>query len=329
MKQIKIVSRLQKSIVFIALTGLTIYIFSCSSFRKTNPDHPVSGKIWNLPLNRTTTIPMAWIKPGAFTMGSPENEPGRKPDESPQTSVTLSRGYWIGTTELTIGQWKAVTGQSIRQKADQLLNDEKLYDFNGKQQKIRDFMGFDRNQPENIMANEDDRLPMYFASWNEAMAFCKKLTQMERANGRLPSGYEYNLPTEAQWEFACRGSGGSVAKNLDDVAWYVQNSADGYTGKGFGSPARGPRDVAKKAPNAFGLYDTLGNLWEWCRDWYGPYPGGTVTDPLGPATGAFKVNRGGSFGSGKNDERCANRAQNPPNEPSAYRGFRIALCPVQ
>ena len=73
----------------------------------------------------------------------------------------------------------------------------------------------------------------------------------------------------------------------------------------------------------------LGNLWEWCRDWYGPYPGGDVTDPLGPATGIDRINRGGSWGSGPNDERPANRAKNPPNEDSAWRGFRIALCPIQ
>jgi formylglycine-generating enzyme required for sulfatase activity len=71
-----------------------------------------------------------------------------------------------------------------------------------------------------------------------------------------------------------------------------------------------------------------GNIWEWCRDWYGPYPGGSLTDPVGPATGTDRVNRGGSFGSGPRDERSADRAKNPPAEASAYRGFRLALCPA-
>jgi formylglycine-generating enzyme required for sulfatase activity len=89
-----------------------------------------------------------------------------------------------------------------------------------------------------------------------------------------------------------------------------------------------PPTVAQKQPNPWGLYDTTGNLWQWCRDWYGPYPGGSVTNPAGPPTGSYRVNRGGSFGSGPGDERSANRAKNPPAEASAYRGFRLALCPV-
>lgn len=265
-------------------------------------------------------------------MGSPATEQGRKADESPQTTVTLTKGYWLGTTEVTIGQWKAVTGHSLRDKVLQLLNDETLDDFDGKKMKERDFMHFDKNNPDKIMANEDDGLPMYFVSWNEAMEFCKKLTEQERAHGRLPAGYEYTLPTEAQWEYACRaGTIGPTYSDgsLDNIAWYVKNSFIGYTGKGLGNPPAGPRDVGAKLPNKWGMQDILGNNWEWCRDWYGPYPGGSVTDPTGPINGTYRVNRGGSFGSGAFDERSANRAKNPPNETSAYRGFRVAMCVVQ
>jgi sulfatase modifying factor 1 len=297
---------------------------------------PTPGKPWLLPIATDKTLPMSWIPAGTFVMGSPETEKGRKPDESPQTTVTLTKGYWLGKTEVTIGQWKAVTGQSLRDKVIALLNDETLYDFDGKQMKERDFMHFDKNDPDKIMANEDDNLPMYFVSWNEAMAFCRKLTAQEHAAGRLPAGYEYTLPTEAQWEYACRaGTTGATYtqseitdSGLDSIAWYGKNSANGYTGRGFGNPPKGVRDVGEKLPNKWGLYDISGDIWEWCRDWYGPYPGGMVTDPTGPATGHYRVNRGGSFGSGLYDERSANRAQNPPNEDSAYRGFRLTLCAV-
>jgi sulfatase modifying factor 1 len=290
---------------------------------------PVAGKPWNLPLPGKSMIAMGWIPVGKFVMGSPESEPGRKVDEGPQTTVTISKGYWLGKTEVTIGQWKAVTGMNVRDKVNKLLNDTALYDFAGKKMMIRDFMSFDKNDPDKVLANENDQLPMYFVSWNEAMAFCRKLNEQEQTANRLPNGYEYTLPTEAQWEYACRagttgGIYGQQGTNL--IAWYGANSYKGYKGRGFGNPLNGSRNVGEKLPNKWGMQDMLGNLWEWCYDWYGPYPGGKVTDPTGPVTGTYRVNRGGSFGSGINDERSANRAQNPPNEDSAYRGFRIALC---
>ncbi len=288
-------------------------------------------------------LDMAWIPPGSFIMGSQALEPLRKADEGPQTRVTLTKGFWLGKTMVTIGQWKSVTGLDVRGQLSRMLHDDTLYDLGGKQQIVRDFMRFSRDaDPGKYLANEDDNLPMYFVSWNDAMEFCRKLNANERAVGRLPKGYEYNLPTEAQWEYACRAGTtdatyagplvvmGRRSSTLDNIAWYDANSSDGYTGKGFNVLGRtgGPRAVAQKQPNAWGLYDMSGNLWEWCRDWYGAYPGGSLTDPAGPETGADRVNRGGSFGSGERDERSANRAKNPPAEASAYRGFRLVLCPV-
>ncbi len=303
-------------------------------------DKPVEGASWKLPLPGDAMINMMWIKPGTFLMGSPASETGHKADEGPETDVTLSKGYWFGKTEVTIGQWKAVTGHSLRDQVVSMLNDDTVYDFGETRGVLRDFMHFDRNDPDKIMANEDDSLPMYFVSWSNAVEFCKALTKRERAAGRLPAGYEYNLPTEAQWEFACRAGtadatfGGPLvvqgrnAPVLENISWYGGNSANGYMGKKLGRSAAGPRNAGEKSANAWGLQDMYGNLWEWCRDWYGPYPGGKVIDPIGPATGTGRVNRGGSWGSGAADERSANRAKNPQPEKSAYRGFRIALCPI-
>lgn len=275
-------------------------------------------------------------------MGSPASETSRKADEGPQTQITFTHGFWLGKTMVTIAQWNSVMNLDVRGQLSKMLHDDTLYDLGGKKQTVRDYMRFGRDaDPGQYLGGEAGDLPMYFVSWNDAMEFCKKLTARERAAGNLPAGYEYNLPTEAQWEYACRAGTtdatyagplvvqGRDAPVLDNIAWYNANSPDGYTGKGFNVSGRtgGPHPVAQKQPSAWGLYDMYGEIWQWCRDWYGPYPGGNVTDPTGPATGMDRVDRGGSFGSGPRDERSANRAKNPPAEASAYRGFRLALCP--
>ena len=303
-------------------------VCGCSSVNKGGTQAAsVVGRPLNVGLSGNVILPMVWIAPGTFTMGSPQTEIGRKSDEGPQTTVTISKGYWLGKTEVTVGQWKAVTGMGLRDKVISMLNDETLYNFNGKMQRIHDFMRFD-NDPDKVMGNEDERLPMYFVSWSEAMDFCRKLNIQEKARGKLPAGYEYTLPTEAQWEFGCRAST-NKPDTLSKVAWYNKNSAEGYTGRTIGRAGGGPRNVGYKQPNALGLQDMLGNLWEWCRDWYGAYPGGKAVDPQGPPSGGYRVNKGGSWGSGAGDERAANRAKNPPDEASAYRGFRLALCAVE
>lgn len=336
----------------IRITGLILaatlccaaaFVAGCtaSKNKKSYANKPKTGDHWDLPLQGNSSLTMVWIDPGTFTMGSPDSETGRKADEGPQAEVTLTKGYWLGKTELTIGQWKAVTGESLRDYVVKMLNDETVYDFAGQKRKLREFMNFNRDDPDRIMANENDSVPMYFVSWEDATEFCKKLTIQEKANGRIPAGYEYCLPSEAQWEYACRAGttaatfagpliiDGRTAPVLDNIAWYGGNSAVNYQGKRLGNSGAGPRTAGEKKPNAWGLQDMPGNLWEWCRDWYGPYPGGKLTDPAGATAGTGRVNRGGSWGSGASAERSAGRASNPQPEKSAYRGFRVALCFVQ
>jgi formylglycine-generating enzyme required for sulfatase activity len=323
------------------ILGLWIFCAGCTSVPEGSL--PEAGKPWSLPLDNQATLDMQWIPEGTFLMGSPESDSFAKADEKPQMRVTLTKGFWLGKTTVTIGQWKDVTGLGVRTQLLGMLHDDTLYDFGGKQETVRDYMHFSRDaDPAQYLAGQSDSLPMYFVSWNDAMQFCRDLTEHERAAGRLPAGYEYNLPTEAQWEYACRAgttnatyAGPMAVENgkapvLDDLAWYSGNSPDGYTGKGFkvGERIGGPHPVAQKQPNAWGLYDMTGNIWQWCRDWYGSYYRGELTDPTGPPAGTGRVNRGGSFGSGPGDERSANRAKNPQAEASAYRGFRLALCPV-
>jgi formylglycine-generating enzyme len=309
-----------------------------------NTISPQAGSPWTLALSSSVTLDMAWIPPGQFTMGSPASDAMSKPDERPQTHVTLTRGFWLAKTMFTIAQWKSLTGLDVRGQLSKMLHDETLYDIGGKQQTVRDFMRFQRDaDPGQYLGPEGEQIPMYFVSWNDITQLCKQLTDRERAAGRLPPGYEFNLPTEAQFECACRAGTtdatfagpivmeGRHSPLLDKIAWYNANSPDGFTGRGFSVSGRtgGPHPVAQKDPNPWGLYDMYGNIWQWCRDWYGPLPGGDQTDPTGPPPGTDRVNRGGSFGSGASSERSAGRAKNPPAEASAYRGFRLALCPVQ
>ena len=167
-----------------------------------------AGKNHPISLPNGAMLDMIWIPAGNFTMGSPESEVGHYNDEGPQTQVTLSQGFWLGKTPVTQGQYQAVMG----------------------------------NNPSCFAAAGADA-PVEQVSWDDAMAFCQKLTEQERTAGHLPEGYALTLPTEAQWEYACRaGTTGPYAGDLDGMAWYNKNS-DNTT-----------HPVGTKQPNACLLY---------------------------------------------------------------------------
>jgi len=212
-----------------------------------------------------------WIPPGAFMMGSPEDEPGNRENEE-RHRVTLTQGFYMQTTEVTVDQWKAVMGNVG--SADYW---------------------------------QCGSCPAVEVSWGTAQEFLKKLNERE-------SGNSYRLPTEAEWEYAARAgsttrfSFGDDDGKLDEYAWYSDNSG------------RRPHPVGQKAPNAWGLYDMHGNVFEWCEDWYGDYPSGAVTDPTGPASGTpfefqghenpgLKVYRGGSWDHKPEQLRSAYRSR--------------------
>jgi formylglycine-generating enzyme required for sulfatase activity len=147
--------------------------------------------------------------------------------------------------------------------------------------------------------------PVDQVSWNMAQEFIQKL------NSRGDS-YRYRLPTEAEWEYAARaGTTGPYAGDLEAMAWYEVNSG------GMTHP------VAKKAANAWGLYDMHGNVWEWTADWFGSYSSGAVTDPTGPSTGSYRVDRGGSWDDGARGCRSAVRPYGSPGLRRSYLGFRL------
>jgi formylglycine-generating enzyme required for sulfatase activity len=143
-------------------------------------------------------------------------------------------------------------------------------------------------------------------SWSDSQSFVAKL------NEKVP-GTTFALPTEAQWEYACRAGSTTDPANLDEVAWYDDNS---------GSKTH---PVGEKKANAWGVYDMLGNVWEWCADWYGDYPKGDVTDPTGPTSGSVRVLRGGSWFYNAAYSRSAHRDSCDPAARGRSYGFRVVV----
>lgn len=292
------------------------------------------------------------IPAGQFNMGSPADEPGRKSDEAPITHVIISKDFWMARTEVTQSQWQGLMGTDVLEQMTKAVTDDTVYDIDGKQSMVREYYKFARDYDvKSAYDNRGGEVPMFWVNWNEATEFCKKLTERERATGRLPAGYVYRLPTEAEWEYACRAGtteatyAGPIkilsrmnAPILDEIAWYGGNSSGGWTGKGaltdtwqdkqYPGGRAVQRDVATKKPNAWGLHDTLGNLWEWCNDWYSPQlPGGDAKDPTGPASALKHVSRGGSWNHVASGSRSAKRFQDEPGARFRCVGFRVALAP--
>ncbi|MFZ4819615.1 MAG: formylglycine-generating enzyme family protein [Limisphaerales bacterium] len=161
-------------------------------------------------------------------------------------------------------------------------------------------------------------MPMHTVSWDQAVEYCRRLTERERAAGRITAQLAYRLPTEAEWEYAARaGTTGARHGELDAIAW-VYGGLFGQT-----------NPVKQKASNPWGLYDMIGNVLEWCSDWYGEYPTGNVTDPTGPSTGTHRVARGGSWNSYPWELRSASRRLFELGIRSSGVGFRPALSSVR
>ncbi len=232
---------------------------------------------------------LVWIPPGTFTMGSPANEQDRFDNEGPQTQVWISRGFFMGRTEVTQREYQ------------EIMNTNPSY-FQGNLE-----------------------LPVEQVSWWDVTSYCTQLTQREQALGRLPVGYVYRLPTEAEWEYACRGGRTTRFCYGDDpgytelwkYAWYSGNSESKT------------HQVGTRLLNGWGLCDMHGNVWEWCQDWYGDYySGGAVTDPKGPGSGSNRVIRGGSWSLDPLRCRSANRCNYFPDYRYSDLGFRVVLGSV-
>ena len=243
-------------------------------------------------LTNSIGIKLMQIPKGKFIMGSPESEEGRDKGET-QHQVTISQGFYMGSTEVTQAQWQKVMGNKPSQ-----------------------------NQTEG--GELDDELPVVYISWEEAVDFCKRLSEMPEEK---KAGRKYRLPTEAEWEYACR-AGTTTPYHFGSELNGSQANCNGTDP--YGTETEGPylkkiTIVGKYPANAWGLYDMHGNVWECCADWYGDYPTGSVTDPSGPVTGSSCVRRGGGWSFIAVVCRSANRFGVGPSLHTGYLGFRVVM----
>jgi formylglycine-generating enzyme required for sulfatase activity len=242
----------------------------------------------------TNSIGMEFVRipAGSFRMGSPESEPGRSEDEGPRHPVTLTRPFCLGVTEVTQGQWREIMQTNPSR-----------------------FRGTD--------------LPVEDVSWHDCREFIRRLNAREQTGS-------YRLPTEAEWEYACRAGSDSrfcfgddmgEAAKQEPLRFYFGDEAGELENYAWYGNVSGNRThpVARKKPNAWGLFDMHGNVAEWCSDRCGPYPAAARIDPQGPPTGSLRVLRGGGYGFDSWSVRSARRDCRPPRKHSCQWGFRVVL----
>jgi len=269
-----------------------------------------------VPTNVVPVANMVFIPPGTFLMGSSSDEPGRYAQEGPQTEVTISRGFWMGKYEVTQGEYLDVVGQN----PSWFTNGTTALGSGSGGSVTNDLLH-----------------PVEQVSWYDATNYCHLLTERERAAGRLPLGYEYRLPTEAQWEYACRAGttttfhyGPALRSGMANFnghreyppcggeTYYCDNPSGIFLGRTV--------EVGSYEPNAWGLHDMHGNVFEWCLDWWADsLPGGGVEDPTGPVTGSGRVERGGGFSARATSGRSAYRGGDYPYGWNETKGLRVVL----
>jgi formylglycine-generating enzyme len=245
-------------------------------------------------------VTLCWCPPGRFVMGSPRDEPERRPGED-QVEVTLTRGFWIAKYETTQGQWQRVVGTLPGDLTPQLP--------------------------------AGDDFPVGNVNFAEAEAFCRRLTARARKSGELPSGWEFRLPTEAQWEYACR-AGTTTATAFGRT---LSSKQANFKGKPYNGGEPGPSlnraaQVGSYPANAWGLHDMHGNTFEWCRDWYhASLPGGSDPDLYADQSSATpnrtrdtsRVRRGGCWADDGWPCRSAFRTRFEPERRYDHIGFRV------
>ncbi len=267
-----------------AMTATTILLITGMFFFQASYSN--SQQPINQSLTNSIGIKLMPIPKGKFLMGSPETEKERFKSKT-QHEVTISQNFYMGSTEVTQAQWQNVMG----------------------------------NKPSFF---KGDELPVEQISWEEAVEFCKRLSEMPEEK---KAGRNYRLPTEAEWEYACR-AGTTTTYHFGNQLNGTQANCIGTVP--YGTEMKGPKlektsPVGKYPANAWGLHDMHGNVLEWCSDWYGEYPAGSVTDPSGPANGSIRVDRGGSWASEAVYCTSASRLSSGPSNRICVLGLRLAL----
>ena len=259
------------------------------------------------PFTNTQNMKMVRLEGGTFKMGSQPGELGRRDDEGPVREVTIRGPFFMSATEVTNGQFLKVMGR----------NDSKA----------------------STMAARTEHLPVDSVTWDDANEFCKKLTEKEKKQVWARKGWEYRLPTEAEWEYACRAGTDTPFAFGNSVQWGeqamfrpIEDDPQGLGGDPLSS--RWPKfgqEAGKSKPNEFGLHDMHGNVAEWCSDYYRSeaYKDGVRDNPTGPADGSNRVVRGGSFRDPAGLTRSAARAGVRPDKRETYIGFRVVYAPIQ
>lgn len=247
-------------------------------------------------------IRLCWCPPGRFRMGSPPTETERRPGEDP-VDVTLSKGFWTGKYEVTQGQWKRIVGKLPGPLTAELP--------------------------------EGNDYPVGNVNFAEAEAFCRQATRLGRQAGNLPREWEFRLPTEAQWEYACR-AGTTTATAFGDT---LSSKQANFKGKPYNGGESGPSlgraaRVGSYPPNAWGLHDMHGNICEWCRDWYHTRLPGGVDPDLYSAKETATRNRTGDMSRSRRGScwcddgwpgRSAFRQRFEPERRYDHIGFRVVV----
>ena len=266
-----------------------------------------------LRLDDKTSFTLIWVEPGLFMMGSPDTEYGRGQDEQ-MHAVTINEGFWMGKTEVTQAVWEKIMGAN----------------------------------PSYFTAAGPDA-PVEQVSWIDCQEFMIKLNLFLDDGYTGWVGFSFRLPTEAEWEYACRAGtitpvypgkiqilGANHSPELDYVAWYGGNSGVDYPGgwdsskwqeKQYAHITAGTHPVGMKLPNPWGFHDMLGNVWEWCQDVYGDYPADPVIDPYGADKGTHRVTRGASWGNLAYAHRAAIRNPLLPEGIHTRVGLRVVATP--